>query len=44
VKDGCSTQHALYEDHIKVEDVDDKVDRLGYMLAELREGTLEVDV
>merc|ERR1719431_1320512 len=42
----CSTQHALYEDYIKVEDDDDKdeVDRLGYMLAELRQGTLEVDL
>jgi len=39
-------QHALYEEHIKVEDEDDKdeVDRLGYMLAELRQGTLEVGV
>jgi len=37
----CSTQHALYEEHIKVED---EVDRLGYMLAELRQGTLEVGV
>merc|ERR1719228_3253568 len=46
VKNVGSTQHALYEGHIKVEDEDDKdeVDRLGYMLAELRQGTLEVGV
>jgi len=46
VKNVGSTQHALYEDHIKVEDEDykDEVDRLGYMLAELRQGTLEVGV
>jgi len=46
VKNVYSTQHALYEEHIKVEDEDDKdeVDRLGFMLAELRQGTLEVGV
>jgi len=46
VKNGCSTQHALYEEAIKMEDVDvkDEVDHLGYMLAELRQGTLEVGV
>jgi len=44
VKNVGITQHALYEELIKVEDEDDKVDRLGYMLAELRQGTLEVGV
>jgi len=46
VKNVGSTQHALYEEQIKVDDEDDKdeVDRLGYMLAELRQGTLEVGV
>jgi len=46
VKNVCSTQHALFEEHIKMEDEDnkDEVDRLGFMLAELRQGTLEVGV